>query len=536
MHRRHFLVGATAIASAQWFGRAIGAESDLFPIVETEHGKVRGVMSGGVAVFKGLNYAAGTGGRNRFMPPQPVVKWAGVRDALDYGNIAPQIPADRRRSYADLILNDIQPGGMGEDCLVLNLWTPKPTSDGKRPVIVRFHGGGFYGGSSNSPGGDGEMLARFGDCVVITVNHRLSAFGYLYLGEDSAFADSGSVGMQDLTACLQWVSRNVAAFGGDPGRVLIFGQSGGGAKVSHLLAMPSAQGLYHSAGVMSGSRLTAMTREAGAQASEQLLKKLGLTLKDIRKLQTVPFSTLLSAQADIEAGERSRGEAPRSFSPVMGATIPRHPFDPDAPPMSKNIPIVVSTVLDERTYRESNFEMTWEAVKKMLERQVGGDADRVLTMYRNEDPKASPFIINARVITDTSFRASAHTMADRKAAQHAAGGAPIWAYLWTTPSPAFGGRYGATHGIDVSPSMHDVRFPLTGPTADNVRLADQLASAWVSLAATGNPNNARTPHWPTYDSQKRTTMVFGDPSNAVDDPRRAFREYWSKRAGRGGDE
>ena len=151
-------------------------------------------------------------------------------------------------------------------------------------------------------------------------------------------------------------------------------------------------------------------------------------------------------------------------------------------------------------------------------------------MYRNEDPKASPFIINARIITDTSFRRNAQTMADRKAAQTAAGGAPVWTYLWTTPSPAFGGRYGATHAIDVSPSMHDIRFPLTGPNADNLRLADQLASAWVSIAATGDPNNARTPDWPAYDATNRTTMVFGDPTNAVDDPRRAFREYWDKQA------
>jgi para-nitrobenzyl esterase len=281
---------------------------------------------------------------------------------------------------------------------------------------------------------------------------------------------------------------------------------------------------------MSGSRLTAMSRETGAEVSDRLCKRLGLTLKDVRRLQELPYSTVLEAQAEIEAAERSRGEAPRSFAPVMGKAIPRHPFDPDAPSMSAKIPLVVSTVLDERSYRESNFEMTWDAVKKMLEARVGSDADKLLAMYRNEDPKASPFIINARVITDTTFRRSAYAMADRKAVQHAAGGAPVWSYLWTTPSPAFGGRYGATHGIDVSPSMHDIRFPLMGPTAESVRLADQLASSWVSLAATGNPNNPRTPEWPAYDVGNRTTMVFGDPSNAVNDPRRAFREYWRNRA------
>jgi para-nitrobenzyl esterase len=365
---------------------------------------------------------------------------------------------------------------------------------------------------------------------VITVNHRLSALGYLYLGEDSAFADSGSAGMQDLVAALAWIKNNVNAFGGDPNRVLIFGQSGGGAKVSHLLAMPSAQGLFRSAGVMSGSRLTAMTREAAVEPSDKLLAKLGLTRRDVRKLQAIPYSTLLAAQADVEANERARGEAPRSFAPVMGSAIPRHPFDPDAPAISAKIPLVVSTVLDERSYRESKFDMTWDDVKKVMQRLAGGDADKVLAMYRDEDPAASPFIINARVITDTSFRQSAFTMADRKAQQAAAGGAPVWTYLWTTPSAAFGGRYGATHGIDVSPSMHDIRFPLMGPSANSLRLADQVASVWVSMAANGNPQNRYLPEWPTYDTTKRTTMVFGNPTNPVNDPRGAFREYWTKRA------
>ncbi len=528
MQRRRFLATAVLLAGSGLIRHAGAGEADLFPVVETEHGRVRGVTSGGIAVFKGLRYGASTAGRNRFLPPQPVPKWSGVRDAFDYGNIAPQIPADRSRSvYADLILNDLQPGGMGEDCLVLNLWTPQPTAASKRPVLVRFHGGGFYGGSSNSPGGDGEMLARFGDCVVITVNHRLSALGYLYLGDEGEFADSGAAGMQDLVAALQWVSRNVAAFGGDPGRVLIFGQSGGGAKVSHLLAMPQAQGLYHSAGVMSGSRLAAMTREAAVEPADKLLARLGLTRKDIRKLQQVPFTTLLAAQAEVEANERARGEAPRSFAPVMGQAIPRHPFEPDAPSMSAKVPLIVSTVLDERTYRESNFDMTWDQVRKVLDRLAGADAGKVLAMYRNEDPAATAYIINARIITDTSFRRGAYTMADRKAVQAAAGGAPVWSYLWTVPAPAFGGRYGATHGVDVSPSMHDIRFPLVGQSRQSLRLADQIASIWVAMATKGDPNNPYIPAWPAYDTTHRSTLVFGEPTNVVNDPRREFREYWA---------
>ncbi|MDO8380427.1 carboxylesterase/lipase family protein [Phenylobacterium sp.] len=503
---------------------AVG-EAKLFPIVETAEGRVRGLRSGRIAVFKGLRYGADTSGANRFAPPQPVEPWAGVRDALDYGNIAPQIPGDRRHAYADLILNDVQPGGMGEDCLVLNLWTPDPNPAAKRPVIVRFHGGGFYGGSSNSPGGDGEMLARFGDCVVVTVNHRLSALGYLYLGEEGPFADSGAAGMQDLVASLKWVARNIEVFGGDPARVLIVGQSGGGAKVSHLLGMPVAKGLFSSAGVMSGSRLTAMTRDQAAQAADQLLRVLGLRTDQIKALQAVPFSTLLAAQAEVEAEDRSRGEAPRSFAPVLGQAIPHHPFAPGAPDESADIPLVVSTALDERTYRETNFDMGWDEVRQKLERRVGAEAGMLLSAYRDEDPQATAFIVNARINSDTSFRLGATSMLERRVA---AGGAPTWAYLWAGPSPAFGGRYGAVHGIDVAYSMHDIRFPLAGPTADNLRLADEISSAWVSLAATGRPDNPRTPAWAPYDLAERNTLVFGHPTQSVGDPRSFFRKYWEQ--------
>ncbi len=509
--------------------RSVAAtEAALLPVVETAEGKLRGLTSGGIAVFKGIPYGADTGGANRFRAPQPVSPWRGVRDALDYGNICPQIPADRRRTYADLIFNDMQPGGMGEDCLRLNLWTPTLDHNGKRPVIVRFHGGGFYGGSSNSPGMDGEMLARFGDCVVVTVNHRLSAFGYLYLGDDGEFGDSGAVGMLDLVAALAWVQRNAAAFGGDAGRVLIFGQSGGGAKVSHLLAMPAAAGLFHRAGIMSGARLVATQRERAGESADRLLSQLGLERGDIRKLQALPWSTILAAQAEVEADDRARGEAPRSFSPVLGEAIPRHPFAPDAPEFAKQIPLIVSSTLDERTYRERQFDMTWAELRANVAKISGADPDEVVAKYRDDDPDASPFIVNARIVTDRGFRRGARVLASRKAAQSEAGGAPVWAYLWAAPSPAFGGRYGATHAADNSYAMHDVRMALSGPQQENLRLADELASAWVSLAANGDPNNARTPHWPAYDQRARNTLVFGHPSRVVSDPRRDFVDLWAR--------
>ena len=527
--RRTVLAAAASIAALASQARA--KTTDIFPIVEIASGKLRGLVSGGIKVFKGVPYGADTSGRNRFRPPQPVKPWAGVRDAIDYANICPQFPGDRRADYADLIQLDIQPGGMGEDCLNLNIWTPTLSATAKKPVLVRFHGGGFYGGSSNSPGMDGEMLARFGDCVVVSVNHRLSAFGFLHLADSGApaeFAQSGMAGMLDLAAALEWVKTNIEVFGGDPGRVMIFGQSGGGAKVSALMAMPSAQGRFHRAVQMSGAMIRVASRERAKATTETFLSALGVRGRDIRKLQAIPFYDLLSAQADIEASARARGEAPSSFTPVLdGVAMPRHPFDPDAPGISAEVPLIISTTLDERTYRQRDFGQTWEGVTAMLRARVGDAAGEVLDLYRTEDPKASPYLIQARVISDQGRGASV-LMAERKAAL---GKAPAYVYLWKSPAPAWGGRYGATHAVDVGPSMHEVRGALHGPNLNSLRLADELSSALVAFASTGDPNTPRLPRWSPYDATRRATMVFDDPqSHAEDDPRSAFRKFWAARA------
>lgn len=524
--RRGLLAGAGASFLAAGVGRS--ATADLFPIVETADGKLRGLVSGGIKVFKGVPYGADTSGANRFRPPQPVRKWAGVRDALDYGNVCPQVPGDKRRDYANLIYLDYQPGGMGEDCLNLNIWTPDLSPAARKPVIVRFHGGGFYGGSSNSPGMDGEMMSRFGDCVVISVNHRLSAFGFLHLvdsGGPEAFAQSGMAGMLDLSAALAWVRTNVEAFGGDPGRVMIIGQSGGGAKVSGLMAMPSAKGLFHRAVQMSGAMLRVAPRERAKASSDVLLKALNLGGRDIRKLQAIPFHDLLSVQADIEAAARAKGEAPGSFTPVLdGVAMPRHPFDPDAPAISADVPMIVSTTLDERTYRQANFNQTWDGVKALLATRVGARADEVLALYREEDPRASPYLVQARIISDQG-RGASFAMAERKAALKAA---PAYVYLWKSPSPAWGGRYGATHAVDVGPSSYEIRGALQGPNANSQRLATELSSALVAFARSGDPNGGPAPRWAPYEATTRTTMVFDDPnSHAENDYRGAFRRLWA---------
>lgn len=531
--RRDLLGAATGLAlAAPGLARA-ATSAEIFPVVETAQGRVRGLVSGGINVFKGVRYGADTSGRNRFMAPQPVAPWTGVRDATAYGNYAPQMPSDRRRAYSDLIMYDIQPGGMGEDCLVLNLWTPGLSKTARKPVMVHLHGGGFYASSGNAPQFDGEMLARFGDAVVVTVNHRLGSFGFANLAEagGARYAQSGTAGMLDIVAALRWVAENIEHFGGDPSRVLVFGQSGGGQKTSVLMAMPSARGLFHRAGVMSGSMLRVAPYDRSADAAGIYLKTLGLGKSTMDRLHTLPMQELLAAQVTMEEADRAKGEAPRSFLPVLdGVELPRHPFDPDAPAISNTVPMMVSTVLDERAYRRQNFDLDEAGLRKFAGDMAKGtrsDGDSLLAMYRAEDKSATPFVIQSRIDSDMTFRKLANAQAECKAA---AGGAAIYTYLWKVPSPAYGERYGAPHGTDIGPSLHDIRNGLNGPTQANLNLADQLSSSWVAFAATGNPGNYRMPSWPAYTAPARQTMVFETDSQhtgAQTDPRKEFRELWA---------
>ena len=528
LNRRSLLAAAGAGMAATLATRACALTmGDIFPEVDTAQGRVRGMAAGGVNMFKGIRYGGNTAGKNRFMPPTPPPTWTGVRDAYEYGQIAPQMPNSRLNDYGGLIMFDIQPGGMGEDCLVLNIWTPTLDRNAKRPVLVHIHGGGFYGGSGNSPGFDGEALARFGDCVVVTINHRLGAFGYLDLADQSGdYADSSAAGMNDIVAALAWVRHNIEGFGGDPSRVLAFGQSGGGAKTSILMAMPSAQGLFQRAGVMSGATLKLATSQQAERGATAFMQQLGLAKGDIAALRAMPFEQLLAAQATMEAADRARGEAPRSFSPSLnGVSLPRDPFDPTAPTISAHVPMIVSDVIDERADRMNNFNLTEAGLRAFIAKRVGeARADEVLAMYRKDDPTATPFVLQARFDTDEVFRKPSLLETERKAALP--GGAPVWSYLWRSPSPAYGGRYGAPHGTDVGPSLHDVRGGLNETNPDSLRLADELASVWVSFAAMGDPNNPHIPHWAPYSLPKRTTLVFDHVTQVEDDPRAEFRKFW----------
>jgi para-nitrobenzyl esterase len=517
-------LGAIAVATGSALPRRAGAasEAELFPVASTAYGKVRGVDHAGVKTFKGIRYGASTAGRNRFMPPRPPKSWKGIYDAFDYGQISPQTPADRRNDYPNMILWDRQPGGIGEDCLSLNVWTPALKDGNKRAVLVVFHGGGFATGSGNQLGFDGEGAARLDDVVVVSVTHRLASFGYLNLagvGAPPEFASAGVAGVMDMVAALEWVQTNIENFGGDAARVMIFGQSGGGAKTSTLLATPSAKGLFSRAGVQSGSALRLATPETATRAAEQFLKQLGITKQRIGTLQTLPLTQLLAAQTSMPPGV--------GFSPVIGnEVLPHHPFDPSAPPESKDVPMIVGTTLDDAALGMTNYTLDEESLKKQLQQQLGTNAERVYRLYRDTYPNISPYLVQARIATDRRFRRSAFKQAELKAA---AGNANVYLYLWEWVAPGFDGKFGAVHGVDVGPALHDFRGPINGSgSAAGQRITDQFAAAWTAFAKNGRPDAPINPAWQAYKTDTRATMVFDSNTRVVNDYRREFRLLWDE--------
>jgi para-nitrobenzyl esterase len=500
---------------ATGFGRNGRARDPLFWTVETASGRVEGIANGHIKQFRGVPYGASTGGANRFQPPRRPTPWSGVRDCIGYGQVAPQAPMDLTWAYGELLHWDahVGPGGMGEDCLNLNIWTPGVDDGRRRPVLVALHGGGWVTGSGNGPMYDGARLAAFGDVVVVTVNHRLGALGYAHLGAlggPPELAQAGVCGMLDLVAALEWVRENIEAFGGDPHCILAFGHSGGGWKTSALMAMPLARGLFHRAGVQSGAMLRLQSGDEGALQAERLLRELGLGRDRVAEVLDVSWQRLLTAQAAI-AGD---------FRPVVdGGAIPRHPFDPSAPEESQDVPLIVGTTLHDWSNMFENFDVDDSGVLQVFRKSWGDRAEAILSAYRAENPTETAFLIQGSAYTDAS-RGNAMLQVQRKAVQ---GGAPAYLYQWDWAPHAFDGRYGAVHGSDLEASFRLHRSPMAGSGASEGRLmSDRIAATWVAFARTGSPANPLIPHWPRYDEAARATMVFDREMRVVNDCRGDF--------------
>ena len=500
-------------------------------IVTTTHGRVRGATEKGVQVFRGIPYGASTAGEGRFMPPRPPAAWDGVRDATWWGPLCPQ-----DGPVATVALSDINTIGalpslpLSEDCLVLNVWTPA-TDRARRPVMFWLHGRGFSAGGGSEAWYNGADLVRRGDVVVVTINHRLNVFGHLYLGElgGPEFASSGLAGMLDAVLALEWVRDNIEAFGGDPGNVMIFGESGGGAKVSTLLSLPQAKGLFHRAAIQSGPGLRGADPAQATAFAERLIGHLGIQRADLHALQHLPHERLSAALKEV-AGGTGPGGGQNNLRPVVdGAVMPRHPFDPDAPATAFDVPVIVGSNRDEHAL--------WAAVDPRRRRLEGHELeermrpvlkdrfDRIAAEYRKR-PDNTPWDIYLAMMSERTHRASI-ALAERKAAQAAAGGAPVYMYLFNWSSNFKGGLMKSAHSMEIPFVFdHPDVSPFTGDSPDRAAVAAVMSQAWINFARTGNPNGPGLPAWPAYDPARRSTMVFDTKSEAVDAPRRDELAAW----------
>lgn len=483
-------------------------------VVDTASGKVRGVVNNGVHVYRGLPYGASTAGKNRFMPPQKPEGWSGIRDAFYNGHTAVQAPPGDLPHATGIRSTEPQ----GEDCLVLNVFTPGPNDGKKRPVMFWIHGGGYAYGAATSLGYDGTNLARSGDVVVVGINHRLNIFGFLSLAQfgGSAYADSGNAGMLDIVAALEWTRDNIGRFGGDAGNVTIFGQSGGGGKVSTLLAMPVAKGLFHKAIIESGSTLTQAHPDEAQKTTEKVFAKLGLKPSQVIELHSLPVEKLLGAMAG----------AGRLGPVVDGRSLPRDPFEPDAPAISADVPVLIGTTATEGSFFAPNelLTMTEAQVKARLEKSLGADTERVIALFRKTRPKASPSEI---YFTISAFPTNAMTQAERKAA---AGRAPAYVYYLTWKTPIQNGLRLSPHTIEIPFAFnnHWLLPELVGTGLDLQTMADRVSGSWVAFARTGNPNNENVPVWPVYNGSDRATMIIDREWKVEKDPNHEERMVMAK--------
>ena len=526
LSRRDFVKHASLLTAASAFGARHAFAADTFVVADTTAGKVRGVDVEGIKIFKGVPYGANTTGRNRFMPPAPVPKWTGVRDALEYGPSAPQTEPGARRNTSDLAVAGAGLPQESEDCLVLNVWTPALDDGRKRPVMVWCHGGGFATGSGSSPITAGANLARRGDVVVVTINHRLNVLGFTYLGEPGGpeYSASGDVGMLDIVRALEWVRDNIARFGGDPGTVTVFGQSGGGRKVATLLAMPEAKGLFHRAIIESGATLKLVERDQATRVASELMKTLGLDKTQVRDLQMMPLDRVMAAY--FETMRRMNvDQMTQGFSPTVdGKAVPQHPFFPAASTVSPDVPLMLGSTRTELTSSAAAelFSLSDAAMRKRIGDLIGAARRPTIDVYSRANPGASPSDLYFLIASDYRYSGPVMTIADRRAAL---GKGPVYLYYCRWETPVDGGRLKSPHTIEIPFAFDNIKAAtrLTGGGAEAMALADKVSDAWIAFARTGNPNTPKLPQWTAFNSADRPTMVFNNQSAVENDPIREQR-------------
>ncbi|NIK40743.1 para-nitrobenzyl esterase [Xanthomonas arboricola] len=520
--RRTLLRGGLLATAAAALPGVAGAAAppprdDSAPLARVRGGALRGYRDQGICVFKGIPYGGDTAAR-RFQAPVLETPWQDVRDASAFGAAAPQLKASEPTS---------------EDCLFLNVWTPGLRDGGKRPILFYIHGGGYTTGSGSDPLYDGVRLCKRGDVVVVTVNHRLNLFGYLSLAQlgDAGFADSGNAGQLDLIQALQWVRQHAGEFGGDAGNVTVFGQSGGGAKIATLMAMPAARGLFHRAWTMSGQQVTVAGPRAATQRAQLLLDALKLAPGELARIRTLPVAQLLAA-AQLRDPSRVENSA-LYFGPVLDArNVPVHPFWPTAPLQSARIPMVIGNTRDEtRAFLGNdakNFALSWDELPARLESQQYVDLlpQVVIAEYRRLYPQYSPSdVFFAATTAGRSWRGAVEE-AEARARQ----GAPTWVYQLDWGSPLDGGKFGAFHTLDIPLVFDTIAQPgaRTGDGADAQRMAAQMSQALLAFARSGNPNHRSLPHWTPYSLQRRETLLFDTPSRLEHDPRGGERKLYQQ--------
>ncbi len=500
-------------------------------VANTQYGKVRGYVEGGVLTFKGIPYGQNTGGENRWLPAKPPVPWKDEYPALTYGANCPQI-LHTWTGIEQTFIQDWNDGWQSEDMLKLNLWTPSLT--GSRPVMVYLHGGGYFFGSAYElPSQDGAQLARHHDAVSITVNHRLNILGFFdasVIG-GAAYEDSVNVSMTDLVAALQWVRENIANFGGDPDRVMIYGQSGGGSKVTTLMGMPSAAGLFHRASAQSGGGGNIPTKEQQTEVARQMMKDLGLAPNDIASLQKMEWHALMAAgSAALEKiNPRGRGMmgpfaggAPRAgWSPcVDGKNITMRAFYDAAPEISKNVPMMIGSVSEEGNQMASNpTEAEWRAGLAKIYGEAKGNAivDTLKKEYPWKKIQTLSFMCPVRFGLNTlAMRNNVVKMAGLKYEQKAA---PAYTYYFTWQTPILDRIPGAWHTAELQFCFDNtLRCEQgTGNTPEAQALASKMAASWAAFARTGNP---RLPGltWTPTDPETNKTMVWDNECRMMDDP------------------